>query len=259
VALRVSVNTRPFRLEDFELAAGALARLGLRRLELHLGHFLEGGLEPASARAALAKHELSVELVDGGWCDFARGETARVPEQIELARRLGAPRLRLFFTPLGGSEIGADGLDRIARAIERVARAHPDVELLFETHHGVGLEPECVLAILERCGRARHNVGLVFDPVNFAVAGRDPRAALGALGPFVRHVHLKGARLGPPVEHCELGAGDVDVDALLFELFDRTPSFGIEYEGSGQALLRLLASQAHLRRACAARAIPWEA
>jgi sugar phosphate isomerase/epimerase len=259
VALRVSVGTRPFRFEDFELTAGALARLGLRRLELHLAHFLEAGLEPACARAALAKHGLAVELVDGGWCDFARGETARVPEQIELARRLGAPRLRLFFTPQGSAEIGRAGLDRIARGIARLAEAHPDVELLFETHHGVGLEPECVLAILEGCGRAGQNVGLVFDPVNFAVAGRDPGAALAALGPFVRHVHLKGARLGPPAQLCELGAGDVDLGPLLRDLSLRTPSFGIEYEGSGEALLRLLAGEAHLRRACAARAIPWEA
>jgi sugar phosphate isomerase/epimerase len=259
VALRVSYNTRPFRFEDFEATAAALARLGLRRLELHLGHFLEGGVAPAVACAALAKHELSVELVDGGWCDFSRGETGLVPEQISLARRLGARRLRLFFTPRGGEELGPEGLERTAGEIARLAAAHPDVELLFETHHGVGLEPDFVLAILERCGRGAGNVGLVFDPVNFAVAGRDPRAALLALGPFVRHVHLKGARLGAPAEICELGQGDVDLDALLFELLLCTPSFGIEYEGSGEALLRLLWSREHLRRACAARAIPLEA
>jgi len=259
VALRVSYNTRPFRFEDFEATARALARLGLRRLELHLAHFLEGGLEPAAALAALAKHELAVELVDGGWCDFSRGETARVPEQIALARRLGARRLRLFFTPRSGAELGSAGLERTSGEVARLARENPDVELLFETHHGVGLEPECVLAILAGCGRAAPNVGLVFDPVNFAAAGRDPRAALARLGPFVRHVHLKGARLGPPLETCELGQGDVDLDSLLFDLLSFTSSFGIEYEGSGQALLRLLRSQEHLRRACAARAIPLEA
>ena len=85
--------------------AKVFAKLEFRHLELHLGHFLDGGLATGRAREILDEVGLTISITDGGWCDFANGTTARVEEQIALTRALGVGRLRLFFSPYGFDEM----------------------------------------------------------------------------------------------------------------------------------------------------------
>jgi inosose dehydratase len=84
------------------------------------------------------------------------------------------------------------------------------------------------------------DVGLCLETGHMLLGGGDPVAMLRDLGDRVNHVHLKDARLAVMTEivadqapvteiwtreaFCALGAGDLDVDAVLAGL--RTISFG---------------------------------
>ncbi len=66
------------------------------------------------------------------------------------------------------------------------------VEVWLETH-GDFATATAARSLLEQAGG--EGLGLVWDPANaFSEFGEEPEAAAGALGPLVRHVHLKDVR-----------------------------------------------------------------
>src|SRR5262245_5150934 len=79
------------------------ARLGFLDLDLNLNHIVEGRCDVDAVRHALEANGQRVSVVSGGWCDFfdtgvaADRTRASAERQIDLARRFGVDRLRLFF------------------------------------------------------------------------------------------------------------------------------------------------------------------
>jgi len=245
--MMISYNTKAFCRHDFELMCKTLNIVGLSCLELHLGHFIDQTefLDALYIRSILDKYKLTISIVDGGWCDLASDQIEKIPIQMQLAKDLGATGIRLFFTPYSFEEIGEGGIEKIHFHIGMISSAWPNINILFETHQGIGVESEHVAALMTA---APSNVGIVFDPVNIALTGEDPRDSLEVLRPFIKHVHLKGALKQPngTVNYCEFGEGNIFIDDLIFPLSEITNSFGIEYEGEGCPILGMLKSKENL-------------
>jgi sugar phosphate isomerase/epimerase len=206
--------------------------------------------------------------VSGGWCDFFDGQpeadkTDRsVARQVDIAHRLGARQLRLFFgrltyegykkvrlKPDTTSYVSPDTtspLQTISGNLLRLSDRYPDMLFNFENHDGASLHPEVCAEILERVGRP--NIRMNFDPINFERVGVNARAALDTVHRFVGQVHLKGLDRG---EYCEFGLGDVDLGPVLqaLDAYGYLGQFSVEYEGTNDGTLRLLLSLARARSA----------
>lgn len=249
---RVLPSTTSHKREPLLPTLDVFSRLGLRDLDLNLGHLIEGGVTVETVQRALADGGQRVWIVSGGWCDFyhqppAIEETFRsVGRQVQIAQQFGVEMLRLFYGRLAREAYGPGPRAVIAANIRRVAETHPDIRFMFENHNGASLRPEICREILEAVDRP--NVRMNFDPINFEHAGVNSREALDVLRPLIGHVHLKGIENG---ETCEFGEGDVDLMPLLESLLagGYTGSFTVEYEGKFDRTVRLYRS---LQRAQAA-------
>jgi sugar phosphate isomerase/epimerase len=228
------------------------SRLGLCDIDLNLHHILEEGVPVESIQEAMSARGLRVWIVSGGWCDFFHApprsdETDQsVARQVEIARRLGAAELRLFFGRLKGEDYGPGPFETICRNLWRLSDRHPDMLFNFENHDGASLNPEICRDVLARVDRP--NVRMNFDPINFERAGVNCQAAVGLVHRFVGHVHLKGLERG---EFCEFGVGDVDLAPVLraLETHGYRGSFSVEYEGPHDGTLRLYQSVKRARQA----------
>jgi len=241
----VLASTTSHKREALAPTLEAFARLGLLDLDLNLHHFLEKNEDPAAvARAARAAGQ-RVPVVSGGWCDFFLtapriDETFRsVDRQVEVAKRLGASTLRLFFGRLAADAWSTDALATSSRNISKLADRHPDILFVFENHDGASLDPRVCRDVLARVDRP--TIRMNFDPVNFARIGIDPADALTIVEPWIGHIHLKGLEGG---EFCEFGVGDVDLTPVLRRLLEGgyPGRFSVEYEGPNDGTLRLYQS-----------------
>ncbi len=242
---RVLASTTSHKREPLLPTLEIFGRLGLRDLELNLHHVLEDGVGVPDIARAVAAHGLRLWVLSGGWCDFFHGAPeieltfASVARQVRIARDLDVRQLRLFFGRLSYADYDPVHRETIGGNLRRLSDAHPEVVFVFENHDGASLHPEVCAEILERADRA--NIRMNFDPVNFAKAGADPLAALGVLGRFIAHVHLKGLKKG---EYCEFGEGDVDLEPVIRSLLaEGYPGcFTVEYEGGSDPTVRLYRS-----------------
>jgi sugar phosphate isomerase/epimerase len=209
VTHRVLASTTSHKREPLLETLEVFSRLDLLDLDLNLHHFIEGGISPDDAASAVAAHGQIVWVTSGGWCDFFHDaaevdETlASVRRQVEIADRLGARVLRLFFGRLPRTAYGKTKEDAIVGNLLRLSDCHAAMTFIFENHDGASLVPEICRDVLARVDRP--NIRMNFDPINFARAGVDPAAALAIVEPLVSHVHLKGLDHG---EFCEFGTGD---------------------------------------------------
>ena len=239
---RVLASTTSHKKEPLLPTLEVFGRLGLVALDLNLHHLIEVGVPVETVERALAEQGQRVWVVSGGWCDFFNGppEIERtvhsVARQVDLAQRLGASRLRLFFGRLKRSDYSPAVQDVICDNLRRLSDHYLDMTFVFENHDGASLDPAICAEIFGRVDRP--NVRMNFDPINFERAGVDSLAALDAVQPFVGHVHLKGLEAG---EYCEFGTGDVDLRPVLERLLDAgyTGQFTVEYEGPFDGTLRL--------------------
>ncbi len=242
---RVLASTTSHKREPLLPTLEVFSRLGLRDLDLNLHHVIEGGLPVETVAAALTAGRHRVWVVSGGWCDFFHGPPRiddtfqSVLRQVQIADRLGARTLRLFFGRLPRESYDRAAADTIGRNLQRLSDRHPAMTFVFENHDGASLVPEICREVLARADRP--NIRMNFDPINFVRAGLDAMAALAALRPFVAHVHLKGLERG---EYCEFGTGDVDLSPALHDLVQQgyTGDFTVEYEGPYDGTLRLFQS-----------------
>jgi len=108
-----------------------------------------------------------------------------------------------------GPRGGDVDLDAVGRAAERVRGR--GFEPAF--HHHLGTRVQTV-AEIERL-LAGTDVPLLLDSGHLAAAGGDPVASLREWRDRINHVHLKDARAGA---FCELGTGEVELEAFLREL-----------------------------------------
>ncbi len=240
--METAVHTYAFRALPLEAALDEVVTLGCERAEVWLGHAVA---EPGRVRPALAARELQLAAVSIG--GVYRAGTPLLDRLGDLLAELRAPRVVTCVAP---------GL------LAHVRAAIPsEIEILVENHWDQPLaEPGEVLAEL----RGVPNAGACVDTGHAALAGWPPARFVAQLGPVVRHVHLKDARL-PPFWQRTLGRrvrrrllprpvptppgeGALDVPALLAALrrsgFAGTLSVELEGEPARDALAGLLAAVA---------------
>jgi sugar phosphate isomerase/epimerase len=242
---RVLASTTSHKREPLLPALEVFSKLDLRDIDLNLHHILELGVTIDSIADCAAARGLRIWIASGGWCDFFHGgpqadETDRsVARQVEIAQRLGATQIRLFFGRLNYDDYSPAAFEIVTRNLLRLSDRHPDIRFNFENHDGASLRPEVCRDILERVDRP--NIRMNFDPINFERAGVSCRTALDMVHALVGHVHLKGLERG---EFCEFGAGDVDLTPVLraLESHGYRGGFSVEYEGPHDGTLRLYQS-----------------
>src|SRR5436189_222791 len=100
---RVLASTTSHKRESLLPTLEIFSKLGLRDIDLNLHHILEEGVPVDTVKDAAGANGLRIWIVSGGWCDFFHtrpqsDETdLSVARQVEIAHRLGATQLRLFF------------------------------------------------------------------------------------------------------------------------------------------------------------------
>ena len=129
---------------------------------------------------------------------------------IDLASRLGAPYVRVFGNKLVGPQAAA--VEHIAGALRELGDyAGPKkVTVLLESHGDFTTSP-VLKEILEKT--ASPHVALLWDAHNTFVEGKEePEVTVRQLGKYIRHTHLKDARLANGQDNYVLtGRGDVPV------------------------------------------------
>lgn len=129
---------------------------------------------------------------------------------IDLASRLGAPYVRVFGNKLVGPQSAA--VEHIARSLRELGDyAGPKkVTVILESHGDFTTSP-VLKEILEKA--ASPHVALLWDAHNTFVEGKeDPDVTVRQLGKYIRHTHLKDARLANDQDNYVLtGRGDVPV------------------------------------------------
>jgi sugar phosphate isomerase/epimerase len=129
---------------------------------------------------------------------------------IDLAARLGAPYVRVFGNKLIGPR--AEAAEHIAASLRELGDygAPKNVTVLLESH-GDFTNSAILREILEKA--ASPHVALLWDAHNTFVEGKeDPAITVRELGKYIRHTHLKDARLeGGQDRYVLTGRGNVPV------------------------------------------------
>jgi glucosamine-6-phosphate deaminase len=137
----------------------------------------------------------------------------------DVAARLGARGIRVFGDRVqpGAGLASTRGwiVESLAGLRDRLRGS--GVEVWLETH-GDFASSSATRSLLEEAGS--DGLGAVWDPANaFAEFGEEPEAGGAALGPFLRHVHLKDERRPPagkvPWPPARPGRGDFPADRVL--------------------------------------------
>lgn len=146
---------------------------------------------------------------------------ANIRETISLAKRIGLKLVTFhagFLPHEPGNPLGAKLEARLGDVADWFAAA--GLTLALET----GQETAVTLrSLLQRLNRP--NLGVNFDPANMILyAQGNPIEALRTLGPWIRQVHIKDARLtkvpGTWGEEVAVGTGEVDWRAFFAALED---------------------------------------
>ena len=245
--IRLSFSTLGCPAWPLARVLDAASRLGYDGVELR---FVEGDdalwarpeLTGSGLRETLARLRdagLAVSCVDTRSFFHSPDPAARrtaveeAERSAEVAAGVGAAGIRVFGDRV---QAGADLASTRAWIVESLAALRDrlrgsGVEVWLETH-GDFAEAAASRSLVEQAGT--HGLGAVWDPANaFSEFGEEPEAGAAALGPFLRHVHLKDERRPaggkipwPPVL---LGHGDFPAARALAWLrgagYDRWVSF----------------------------------
>jgi inosose dehydratase len=216
-----------FALPDPEAVLAAIAAAGYDGTELGPAGYLG---DTATLRERLERHRL--ELI-AGFVPIAfsaaspdiEGQLSPVLDLFDAAGARAARPVLADATEDAPQALDDAGFARLARAVTQaaeVSRAR-GYEPVFHHHHGSHVEtPSEIEALL-----AATDLNLVLDTGHLLLGGGDPVRALADWGERIDHVHLKDVKLdvirdAPSMldcwrrgAFCELGEGDVDLDAFL--------------------------------------------
>jgi len=129
---------------------------------------------------------------------------------IDLASRLGAPYVRVFGNKLVGPQAAA--VEHIAASLRELGDyAGPKSVTVILESHGDFTNSSLLKEILEKASSS--HIALLWDAHNTFVEGKeDPAITVRELGKYIRHTHLKDARLADGQDNYVLtGRGDVPV------------------------------------------------
>jgi sugar phosphate isomerase/epimerase len=139
---------------------------------------------------------------------------------IDLAARLGCPNVRVFPNQLPKDQDRQQTLDLIAKGLRELGEyaAGTGVHVVLESH-GEVIYKKDLKAIMESAGHA--HVGLVWDICNmWSVTKEPPAEVYAALGPYVRHTHIKDLRIvNGKEEYVLLGRGIVPIFTAIDILY----------------------------------------
>jgi sugar phosphate isomerase/epimerase len=135
---------------------------------------------------------------------------------VDLAHQLRAPYVRVFGDSIPAGHSKADVLSRVVDGLRTLGEyaTGSGVGIIIESHGDFTDSP----TLLELLKRARmDNVALLWDAHHTFVAGKEPPGTTwAALGPFVRHTHLKDSRPeGADVRYVLTGTGTVPVREIV--------------------------------------------
>jgi sugar phosphate isomerase/epimerase len=211
----------------FAKAAAEAARAGYQALEVRL---LNGEVIPADLSAAQraeikqikARHGIGI-IALGLSTRFALAEAAErqanldlLLRYLELANDLETPMVRTFgspgklMMPLDEAiQYVADALNAAAPAAERLG-----VSIVLETHDEFSKSANVAKTLAQVSSNA---VGAVWDVHHPFRMGEDVETTWQRLGPRVKHVHMKDARLRPDGswQLVLLGQGEVPCRAIV--------------------------------------------
>lgn len=136
---------------------------------------------------------------------------------IDLAQQINCPSIRVFPNNFPKDQEKVVTMDLIVRGLLELGNYAKDkkVTVLMESH-GDLVKIEDLLKVMSA---ARHpNVGLIWDVSNmWCVTRESPKAAWTALKPYIKHTHIKDAKLvDDKPQYVLLGEGDVPI----FEAID---------------------------------------
>jgi sugar phosphate isomerase/epimerase len=239
-------------------AARAAARAGAEGLEITARppHWPEGAPEARAeaARRAVENAGLAVLAFGSYLGKGAPPGPGEVERSVEIAVRLGAPRLRVWAEPAAGAGREEAVQALLRRTVE--AAAARGVGVVVERHVGsLADRPDRVERLLE----AVPGLGLVWQPLDglpAEEAAAQPDDA-GRLAARTRHVHLKNYVVDPASGRLHLGAslaeGALDWGRILAALrrsgYDDTLCLEFTRFAAGPLESRLAADLSFARRA----------
>ena len=201
-------------------------RLAARGLHLSGGYVAMPFSDPAGMDAAIAELGTMLDLFD----------TMKAPDNLPAPKptladagsgaRRTAPGRAQSDRGLG---LQPEGWDRLAANVQVAVRLCRERGYEPTFHHHAGTYVEAPWEIEELL--VRSDIGLCLDTGHLALGGGDPLRAIKDWGPRINHVHLKDVRRSVIDEviregagmmevwrrgaFCPLGAGDLDIDAIL--------------------------------------------
>ncbi len=138
-------------------------------------------------------------------CEDLPRELDRVCREVEIAKLLGAPKMRHDAAP--ERPVGPQGpmgfedcLPRLAAACRQVTEfaAELGVRTMVENHGQFCQDSDRVEKLVNAVNHK--NFGLLCDMGNFLDADEDPAKACGRIAPYVIHVHAKDFHVKPGTE-----------------------------------------------------------
>ena len=244
--MKIAINTNGLKHLPLSEAISAIQNLGCDHIELstdgrcHAYKYIEnpvGILQDCP--------DLQIDILSGGWCDFATGDVHQLPGQVEICRLLGCGSMRVFATNPRKEYDYEAVIGAVVDNLQLVADRYLDIQFLVENHGGLTSTGQACRRLMELVDR--NNVGLVYDPTNYVVSGDDPIEALRQCSTWVKHVHGKNWREG---QFRSVPDGVVDwvkvCDELTLMGYDSLVS--IEHEGKDDPMGPLERSFEYLRR-----------
>ena len=138
---------------------------------------------------------------------------------IDLAQQINCPYVRVFPNSLPKEREKSATLQLIVNGLKELGDYAKDknVTVLLETHGDVVWVAD-LLAIMQAVSHA--NVGLIWDVSNmWTVTKEDPLEAYRQLKPYIRHTHIKDAKLADgKLQYTLLGQGEVPIFKAIAEL-----------------------------------------
>ncbi len=155
-------------------------------------HIKDGG---ASSLSAMSAKDLEAfrrrldELCLTLHLEISSTAPSEVDSVVQLARALGVVNVRFYARHEGRlSEVMESIYSDLCYACDQAARFN--VRFDYEQHED--LKAAEIVALIQRVGDPRLNI--LFDYSNSINAYEDPLAAFRVLAPYIRQVHIKGAR-----------------------------------------------------------------